>query len=191
MPILIVVGPLTEPVAPRVMLVVPLPPVAPMFTVFVPKEIPAEAIFTVCEPPDLPNVSVSVPDEFPIVTVPAIVVVDVDAASPIRILFVAPDTALPILMVAVEPDTPAVARFTIFAEVLVVAPVAISTVCESTDLPKVTTSVPDVLPIVTAPNKVGEVFNTLAPVPVLVVTPVPPFATGNVPVTCEVKSIIE
>ena len=36
-------------------------------------------------------------------------------------------------------------------------------------------------------TRVGEVPNTLAPLPVLVVTPVPPLATGNVPVTPVVK----
>ena len=33
-------------------------------------------------------------------------------------------------------------------------------------------------------TRVGEVPNTLAPLPVLVVTPVPPLATGSVPVNC-------
>jgi hypothetical protein len=36
-------------------------------------------------------------------------------------------------------------------------------------------------------TKVGEVLNTLLPEPVLVVTPVPPFKTGKVPVTPVVK----
>ena len=40
---------------------------------------------------------------------------------------------------------------------------------------------------VTAPVKVGDADRTLFPVPVLVVTPVPPFATGKVPVTPVVK----
>ena len=49
------------------------------------------------------------------------------------------------------------------------------------------------LPDVGVPNigvtRVGEVPNTTAPVPVLVVTPLPPFATGSVPVTCVVSVI--
>jgi len=36
-------------------------------------------------------------------------------------------------------------------------------------------------------TNVGDVFNTLLPEPVLVVTPVPPFNTGNMPVTPLVK----
>ena len=36
-------------------------------------------------------------------------------------------------------------------------------------------------------TKVGDVFNTTLPVPVLVVTPVPPLATGSVPVMPVVK----
>ena len=40
---------------------------------------------------------------------------------------------------------------------------------------------------ITAPEMLGEVPNTFAPEPVLVVTPVPPLATGNVPVTPVVK----
>ena len=38
-------------------------------------------------------------------------------------------------------------------------------------------------------TKVGEVDKTTSPVPVEVVVPVPPFATDNVPVTFEVRSI--
>ena len=41
----------------------------------------------------------------------------------------------------------------------------------------------------TAPEMLGEVPNTTAPLPVLVVTPVPPLATGSVPVTCVVSVI--
>ena len=40
---------------------------------------------------------------------------------------------------------------------------------------------------VTAPVKVGDAERTTLPLPVLVVTPVPPFATGKVPVTPVVK----
>jgi hypothetical protein len=39
-------------------------------------------------------------------------------------------------------------------------------------------------------TKVGLVDKTTLPDPVLVVTPVPPLATGNVPVTCVVKLIV-
>ena len=39
-----------------------------------------------------------------------------------------------------------------------------------------------VVPIPTFPVNIGLALNTLFPVPVDVVTPVPPFATGNVPV---------
>ena len=39
-------------------------------------------------------------------------------------------------------------------------------------------------------DKVGLVANTTLPVPVLVVTPVPPFATGSVPDTCDVSDIL-
>ena len=41
----------------------------------------------------------------------------------------------------------------------------------------------DAIVDITAPEMLGEVPNTTAPLPVLVVTPVPPLATGNVPVT--------
>ena len=41
----------------------------------------------------------------------------------------------------------------------------------------------DAIVVITAPEMLGEVPNTTAPLPVLVVTPVPPLATGNVPVT--------
>lgn len=40
------------------------------------------------------------------------------------------------------------------------------------------------------PVKVGEADSTVEPVPVEVVTPVPPFATANVPVMSEVLRLI-
>ena len=40
---------------------------------------------------------------------------------------------------------------------------------------------------VSVPVSVGDADNTVLPVPVEVVTPVPPFATGSVPDTCVVK----
>jgi hypothetical protein len=47
------------------------------------------------------------------------------------------------------------------------------------------------LPDVGVPSKgvtsVGDVDRTTLPVPVELVTPVPPFRTGKVPVTCVVK----
>jgi hypothetical protein len=50
------------------------------------------------------------------------------------------------------------------------------------------------LPELGVPNagvtKVGEVLRTTLPEPVDVVTPVPPFATGKVPVTWEVRFIV-
>jgi hypothetical protein len=45
----------------------------------------------------------------------------------------------------------------------------------------------DAIELRTAPEIDGEVPNTFAPEPVEVVTPVPPFATGRVPVTPVVK----
>jgi hypothetical protein len=39
-------------------------------------------------------------------------------------------------------------------------------------------------------TSVGEVFNTTEPVPVLVVTPVPPLATGSVPVTLDDREML-
>jgi hypothetical protein len=48
-------------------------------------------------------------------------------------------------------------------------------------------SVPEVGVPKTGVTKVGEVASALAPLPVEVVTPVPPFATGRVPVTPVVK----
>ena len=39
----------------------------------------------------------------------------------------------------------------------------------------------DMLAVVTVPWKIGDVFNTRFPVPVLVVTPVPPLPTPKVP----------
>jgi len=55
-------------------------------------------------------------------------------------------------------------------------------------------AVPDVSTLlaivdITAPEMLGEVPNTTAPVPVLVATPLPPLATGSVPVTCVVSVI--
>ena len=40
-------------------------------------------------------------------------------------------------------------------------------------------------------TSVGDVDSTVLPVPVEVVTPVPPLATGSVPVTCEVKLTLD
>jgi hypothetical protein len=60
---------------------------------------------------------------------------------------------------------------------------------KSIDVPDVlATAVPLVITLLaivdkTAPEMLGEVPNTTAPVPVLVVTPLPPLATGRVPVT--------
>ena len=59
---------------------------------------------------------------------------------------------------------------------------------------------PEAVPVILVPikaegvpkagvTKVGEVDKTTSPVPVEVVVPVPPFATDNVPVTFEVRSI--
>ena len=45
------------------------------------------------------------------------------------------------------------------------------------------------LAAVNVPVNVGLADNTVEPVPVEVVTPVPPFATGSVPFTCEVRLI--
>jgi hypothetical protein len=44
--------------------------------------------------------------------------------------------------------------------------------------------------VVVRPAKVGLVDKTTEPVPVEEVTPVPPLATGRVPVTCEVRSTL-
>ena len=46
------------------------------------------------------------------------------------------------------------------------------------------------LAAVNVPVNVGLADNTVEPVPVEVVTPVPPFATGSVPFTCEVRLIV-
>ena len=46
------------------------------------------------------------------------------------------------------------------------------------------------LAAVNVPVNVGLADNTVEPVPVEVVTPVPPFATGSVPLTCEVRLIV-
>ena len=61
-----------------------------------------------------------------------------------------------------------------------------------TEVPETATAVPDVITLDaielrTAPEIDGEVPNTFAPEPVEVVTPVPPLATGRVPVTLVVK----
>ena len=43
--------------------------------------------------------------------------------------------------------------------------------------------------VVTVPENVGDADSTTLPEPVEDVTPVPPFATGNVPETCVVRAI--
>jgi hypothetical protein len=54
-----------------------------------------------------------------------------------------------------------------------------------TEVPEVITL--DAIELRTAPEIVGDVPNTTAPEPVEDVTPVPPLATGKVPVTLVVK----
>jgi hypothetical protein len=56
---------------------------------------------------------------------------------------------------------------------------------DATAVPEVITL--DAIEVRTAPEIDGDVPNTFAPEPVEVVTPVPPFATGRVPVTFVVK----
>ena len=47
----------------------------------------------------------------------------------------------------------------------------------------------EIVAAVNVPVSVGDADRTTLPVPVLVVTPVPPFATGKVPVTPAVRLI--
>ena len=116
------------------------------------------------------------------------VVLDVRACVPMLIVVLPLAIAVRPMLIVSAPPVPFVAMFTVFVEMLFVVPVAILTVDELDDRPKVTDDAPLELPINTVPVKVGLSLNTTEPVPMLVSTPVPPFNTGKIPVAPDDKS---